>query len=143
VREAVALYATNTEGAFLIVKRPDDDAKFPGLWSLAATHVRKDETVEAAVIRAARDKVGLEASIKRFVGEELQDRGSYLLHVAEHEIDIVGGVPQTLNADPLESKIVAVQWSSEPMLPRKAADLGSACSIIFLRNLGLWPNGEA
>lgn len=143
VKEAVAFYALNSQKEFLCVKRADDDDSLPGVWGLPAASLREGEAQEDAVIRAAQDKLGVKVEIAQYTGDDSQDRGSYVLHLCEYEVKIFEGKPSTLNSDPTASSYAAVQWSSNPEILREAADKGSSCSRIFLRNLGLWPNGEA
>ena len=143
VKESVAFYALDSQGAFLCVKRADDDDSLPGVWGLAGASLRKGETQEDAVIRGARDKLGISVKIDRFTGDDTQDRGDYMLHLREYEVSILAGHPSTLNSDPITSSYGAVQWANDPEVLREAAEKGSSCSRIFLRNRGLLPDDQA
>lgn len=142
IKESVAFYALNADSAFLAIKRSDDDESLPGVWGLPAASVRPGESQEDAIKRAARDKLGLEVEALRYTGDDRQDRGSYNLHLSEYEVKIISGVPHILNTDSTTSHYAAFQWSQDPELLREAAERGSSCSRIFLRNKGLWPDGN-
>jgi 8-oxo-dGTP diphosphatase len=141
-KESVAFYALDSEGAFLCVRRSDDDESLPGVWGLPGASLREGESHEDAVIRGARDKLGIEIGIKKYTGDATQDRGSYIIHLCEYEVDIAEGEPQTLNSDLTTSSYAAVQWAGDPEVLREAATRGSLCSQIFLRNQGLWQDVE-
>lgn len=53
-------------GKYLIVQ--EANPKVYGLWNLAAGHVDKDETIEAAAIREAKEEVGLDVELLYKVG---------------------------------------------------------------------------
>lgn len=142
IKESVAFYALNHEGAFMAVRRSDDDESLPGVWGLAAASVRDGETKEDSVRRAAKDKLGVEVEVLKYTGDDTQERNDYVLHLSEYEVKILKGEPQALHVDPTVSNYAAVQWSKDPELLREAAERGSSCSRIFLRNKGLWPSGN-
>jgi ADP-ribose pyrophosphatase YjhB (NUDIX family) len=143
VKESVAFYALDPKGAFLCVKRSDDDDSLPGVWGLPGASLREGETQENAVLRGARDKLGIKVKVERFVGDDTQDKGPYILHLCEYQVSILEGKPSTLNSDSATSSYEAVQWSSNPEVLLEAAKKGSSCSRIFLRNRGLWPSDQA
>lgn len=137
MKEAVAFYAVNSQGAFLCVKRSDDDDSLPGVWGLPAGSLREGELPEDAVARAARDKLGVEAKIKRYVGDDTQERAAHTLHLREYEIEFPKEVINLRQTDPTASRYAAFQWATDPEVLRDAAEKGSSCSRIFLHNRGL------
>lgn len=142
IKEAVAFYALDANGSFLCVKRSSDDVSLPGVWALPAASLREGETHQDAIKRAARDKLGVEVEILKCTGDDTQEKPQHILHLSEYEVKIVAGAPRPLHCDPTVSNYVAVQWSSDPEILRPAAEAGSSCSRVYLRNLGLWPDGN-
>src|ERR1700679_1976147 len=90
-KESVAFYAVDPSGKFLCVRRSDDDDSLPGVWGLPAASLRKGESPEQAVVRAARDKLGISAIVKRYVGDDEQKGADYVLHLREYEIEVPTG----------------------------------------------------
>lgn len=56
----------NTEGKYLLVQ--EAQPKVYGLWNLPAGHVDKDESIESAAIREAREESGLEVELIEKIG---------------------------------------------------------------------------
>ena len=140
IKESVAFVAENEQGQFLAVQRPDDDDHLPNVWGLPAGSLRSDETAEDTIRRSARDKLGIAVTNITFVGEETADRGDHTLHLREYSVDIPEGeVISITSRDPEVSLYQAFTFSDDPTLLQEAAQKGSLCSIIFLKNKGLWP----
>ena len=62
IKRSVAVVVRGPEaGTFLVVKRPDDPADpLAGVWGFPAVTLADGEDERAAVIRAGRDKLGVE-----------------------------------------------------------------------------------
>ena len=139
VKESIAFYWLDDQGRFSAVKRSDDDDSLPGVWGLPGGSLREGETAEDTVMRAGRDKLGIEVKPIKSVGDDSQDRGEYVLHLTEYKVKLVSGEPHLANADATVSHYSQFQMSADPKLLVEAAEKGSSCSRIFLRNRALWP----
>lgn len=136
-KKAVAIVIRDHAGDFLAVKRSDDDESLPGLWGLPAVSLIADESVDAAIVRAGRQKLGVDVKPGKYVGEDSIDRGSYRLQLAEYEADVTAGVPSVPQPDGSVSQYSAMQFSSDPTLLVEAARRGSLCSRVFLRSMAV------
>lgn len=50
----------NSEGKFLLLKRPDTDDLFPGKWCLPGGHRQDDETIQQGAEREAHEETGIQ-----------------------------------------------------------------------------------
>ncbi len=137
IKESVAFYALNEAGQFLAVKRAKDDESLPGVWGLVGGSLKDGEAPEDTVRRAALQKLGVAVVIKDYTGDDTIDRGNYILHLREYEVELQDE-PKVPQLDASVSQYEELQFSSSPELLREAANKGSLCSRIFLRNRGLW-----
>ena len=137
-QEAVAFFWRDKSGKFSAVKRPPSDANLPNVWGLPSGSPANGESPEAAVIRSGRDKLDVKVEITRYVGEDWIDRGEYILHLKEYEVRLAGGVPTVPHADTTITQYVDFKMSDSPQIFMEAAEKGSLCSRIFLREAGLW-----
>lgn len=124
---------TGGTGEFLIVRRPLDDDSLPGEWGLPAVTLRQGEMPEAAVRRLGKEKLGVEIEPTRFVGIEHADRGFYRLILMDIEARIISGDPQVRAARTAGTRYLESRWSSDPAVLRPAAEKGSLCCAILLR----------
>src|SRR6266851_4456845 len=99
VKESISFYWTDSKGRFSAVKRSDDDESLPGVWGLPGGSLRDEETADQTVIRAGRDKLGVEVKPVKYVGDDTQERDEYNLHLRECEVELVSGEPQVRNVD--------------------------------------------
>lgn len=126
-----AIYNNNRD-RFLAVKRPSDDEDLPNVWGLPAGSLRDGETPEQAVIRAGREKLGVELKPVRFIGEGKIDRGAYILHMRDYEAEILESEPEV--PQPVEGITQYQEWKwARPEDLLEAAEKGSLCSRIFLQ----------
>lgn len=49
-------------GRFLLIKRPDDEDNFPGVWAFPGGKVEKGETVVDTILREIKEEAGLEVT---------------------------------------------------------------------------------
>src|SRR5215469_17637049 len=99
-RHSVAVVVRAPDGAFLVVRRPDDpDDPLAGLWGLPAVTLRDGEDEQAAVVRAGQVKLGVELAAGRKLGEKTADRGSYVLRLSEYETTVAAGTPSVPQPD--------------------------------------------
>jgi 8-oxo-dGTP diphosphatase len=125
VKRSVSLVIEGPEGV-LLVRRPDDDESLPGVWGLPAASLRERESERDAVVRAGRDKLGVEVEPLRPIGA---DAG-----MCDWAVRITVGepsVPQPAGG----TQYVDWRWgSAEELAP--AARAGSHCARALLRALG-------
>jgi predicted TIM-barrel fold metal-dependent hydrolase len=134
IKRSVAVVVRGPEaGTFLVVRRPDDPADpLAGVWGLPAVTLADGEDELAAVVRAGRDKLGVELAAGVRLGEASADRGEYLLVLADYEASIVDGTPSVPQSDASVTQYVEWRYSADPGVLAEAADRGSLCARIFL-----------
>jgi ADP-ribose pyrophosphatase YjhB (NUDIX family) len=108
------------------VRRPDDDEDLPGVWGLPAASLRAGESERDALLRAGRDKLGVEVEPLELVGEE----GS----LRDWRARIVEGEPRVPQAAD-GTQYVELRWG-EPADLVPAARAGSLCARALLRYVG-------
>jgi uncharacterized protein len=134
IKRSVAVVVRGPEaGTFLLVKRPDDpDDPLAGVWGLPAVTLADGEDERAAVIRAGRDKLGVELAPGGRLGRGSADRGAYLLVLADYEATIADGIPSVPQPDTSVTQYVEWRYAADPAELAEAADRGSLCARIFL-----------
>ncbi len=134
IKKAVAFYIENEQGEFSAVLRCEDDESLPNVWGLAAATLKEDETEEKAVMRAAKDKLGIITNEMVFTGSDKLEREDYFLELSEYHIVSYSGKPALQGGKQYYAKLA---WQSNPNILQEAASKGSLCSRIFLRNHSL------
>jgi uncharacterized protein len=136
IKRSVAVVVHGPEaGTFLVVKRPDDPADpLAGVWGLPAVTLTDGEDERAAVVRAGRDKLGVELRAGRRLGQASADRGDYLLVLADYEAAVVGGIPSVPQPDASVTQYVDWRYTADPAVLAEAAARGSLCARIFLED---------
>lgn len=119
---------------FIIVRRPANDDNLPNVWGLPAGSLGEKETFEDAVVRSAKDKLGLEVRIVKFVSEGEIERDQYILHMKEFEVEIVNGVPSVPQAISGITQYSEWKWGVADDLI-EAAQRGSLCSRLYLESV--------
>jgi ADP-ribose pyrophosphatase YjhB (NUDIX family) len=134
---SVAVVIQDESGRFLAVKRDENDDSLPGVWGFPAASLRPGETFEDAVKRAGKDKLGVKLKVIRFVGDDSIDRGDHLNHLHEYRAEIIEGNPSVPQADCSVSQYADFQYTRDHTVLFDAAQKGSLCSRIYLRELGV------
>ena len=111
----------------LLVRRPVDDERLPGVWGLPAASLAGDESEEDAVRRAGREKLGVEVSPLQPIGTDGGMTGWEAL--------IVSGTPSVPQPGP-NTQYAQLRWG-EPRDLVPAARQGSLCSRVLLRSRDL------
>jgi 8-oxo-dGTP diphosphatase len=137
VKESVAVVVRNQAGEFLVTRRPDDPADdLAGAWGFPAVTRRSGEPERAAAERIGPLKLGVTLSIGARLGERAEDRGDYLLLLADYEASIVDGTPVVPQPDDSVTQYIACAFTSDPAVLVAAARRGSVCAQIFLEAVG-------
>jgi 8-oxo-dGTP diphosphatase len=137
VKESVAVVVRNQAGEFLVTRRPDDPADdLAGAWGFPAVTRRSGEPERAAAERIGPLKLGVTLSIGARLGERAEDRGDYLLLLADYEASIVDGTPVVPQPDDSVTQYIAYAFTSDPGVLVAAARRGSVCAQIFLEAVG-------
>jgi uncharacterized protein len=136
IKRSVAVVVHGPEaGTFLVVKRPADPADpLAGVWGLPAVTLADGEDEQAAVVRAGRDKLGVELTAGRQLGQASADRGDYLLVLADYEAVIADGTPSVPQPDASVTQYVDWRYAADPAVLAEAAARGSLCARIFLED---------
>jgi len=125
VKRSVSLVIEGPAGV-LLVRRPDDDADLPGVWGLPAASLREGESERDALLRAGRDKLGVEIEPLELAGAEGRMR-DWLARIVSGE----PAVPQVAGG----TQYVGLRWG-EPNELAPAARAGSLCARALLRSVG-------
>ena len=135
LKRSVAVVARRPDGAFLVVRRPDDpDDPLAGAWGLPAVTLLDGEDERAAVVRAGRVKLGVELEAGARIGEKTADRGGYVLCLADYAATIRAGVPAVPQPDDSVTQYTAWRYTRDPGTLAEAAARGSLCAQVFLED---------
>jgi uncharacterized protein len=136
IKRSVAVVVRGPQaGTFLLVKRPDDPADpLAGVWGFPAVTLADGEDERAAVVRAGRDKLGVELAPGGRLGQATADRGGHLLALADYEATIAEGTPSVPQPDTSVTQYVEWRYTADPSELAEAADRGSLCARIFLED---------
>jgi ADP-ribose pyrophosphatase YjhB (NUDIX family) len=133
LKRSVSLVIEGPAGV-LLVRRPEDDDSLPGLWGLPAASLREGESEHDALLRAGREKLGVEVELLRPIGEEEAERGGYRIAMRDWAAGIVTGEPAVPQAGE-GTQYVEWRWG-DPAELAPAARAGSVCARVLLRALG-------
>jgi uncharacterized protein len=135
VKRSVAVVVRAPDGAFLVVRRPDDPADpLAGVWGFPAVTLAEGEDEMSAVIRAGRDKLGVQLAPGQRIGAATADRGEYLLFLADYEATIRTGTPVVPQPDASVTQYAGWRYTTDPADVAAAAAKGSVCSQLFLED---------
>jgi 8-oxo-dGTP diphosphatase len=138
IKRSVAVVVRRPDGAFLVTQRPDDpDDPLAGIWGFPAVTLRPGESDRSAAERVGPLKLGVTLSVGAKLGERSENRGDYLLRLADYAAVIADGTPAVPQADDSVTQYVACQFTDDPARLLPAAQRGSLCSQIFLDSLGV------
>jgi 8-oxo-dGTP diphosphatase len=138
IKESVAVVIRRPDGAFLVTQRPDDPSDpLAGIWGFPAVTRRPGEDERTAAERIGPLKLGVTLSIGPKLGEQTDDRGDYLLRLADYAAVIEAGTPVVPQADDSVTQYMACEFTVDPGVLVPAAQRGSVCSQIFLTAIGL------
>jgi predicted TIM-barrel fold metal-dependent hydrolase len=135
VKRSVAVVIRRADGAFLIVRRPDDPADpLAGAWGFPAVTLTDGEEDGDAAARAGRVKLGVELAVGVKLGEMSGDRGGYLLRLADYEATITSGVPSVPQPDTSMTQYTDCRFTTDTGTLAEAAGRGSLCAQVFLEH---------
>lgn len=104
-------------------------------WGLPAGSLKAVETFEEAVIRAGKEKLGVDLEVGNLINEGEIERENFLLHMKEFEAKISLGEPQVPQILKGITQYQKWKWGKpENCIP--AAQKGSLCSRLLLGSLG-------
>jgi 8-oxo-dGTP pyrophosphatase MutT (NUDIX family) len=122
----------------LLVRRPLDDDNFPGYWGLpAASKEKSDQNWEEVAKRAGRIKLGVKVEVVKYLGEDIINRGNFILRLRDYEVKIVKGKPKVPQLFKGVTQYTEVKYTSNIRSMIKAAQKGALCSRIFLKSIGI------
>ena len=133
LKRAVSLVIEGPAGV-LLVRRPDDDDSLPGLWGLPAASLCEGELENDALLRVAREKLGVTVELLRPIGEEEADRPGYRIAMRDWAARIAAGEPSLPQAGE-GTQYVDWRWG-DPAELAPAARAGSVCARVLLRAVG-------
>lgn len=82
-------------GRLLLMKRSDECKTFPGYWGLVGGFIDPGETPEEAAIREAKEEIGVEIQVIKFVGRYCNTSNPHYKNVIglPHYSKILSGTP--------------------------------------------------
>lgn len=90
IKHSVAFIIYNFDRfKFVIVRQPPNDY-LSNIWGLPTSSLKEKEAFEDVVVRSAKDKLGLNVRIVKFVNEGEIEKDQYILHMKEFEVEIIG-----------------------------------------------------
>lgn len=131
---AVAVVALDDPTQILVVRRPPDDEDLPNAWGLPAGRIVSGEMPAQAVIRAGREKLGVELGRVRRRASGTMDRERYRLTMVLYNAVLDRGVPQVPQAASGVTQYAEWRWSGGEIL-EPAAMRGSLCCRLFLESM--------
>ena len=104
---------------FLIVKRSENDNKYPDMWEFPGGHVEDGETIKEALERELSEEIGFKNSLIEFFIVNYTDKISYKNEKTVHflELDFI------INADKNKLEIVLSEEHTEYRWVSKNSDL--------------------
>lgn len=126
-----AVFDPEDPSRVLEVLRPEDDPELPDLWGLPAGSLRPGESWEDAVLRAGREKLGVELEVGPELNRGSTPRSGYTLEMRLFEARVLRGEPSVPQPFPEVSQYRAWKWGPHEAL-RPAAERGSLCCRLFL-----------
>jgi 8-oxo-dGTP diphosphatase len=138
-KHSIALIIYDESGEnYLIVKRPFEPGNAYYKWGFpAASKTSLDESWEEVVYRAAKTKLGIEVEIVRMIGEDIADRGDYILRLRDYEVKIVSGTPSVPQPYEGVTQYEEIRYTNDPQDIMESAQKGSVCTRIFLEDIGI------
>jgi uncharacterized protein len=136
-KRSVAVVVRRDDGAFLVVRRPDDPADpLAGAWGFPAITLAPGEDERAAVVRAGLVKLGVQLASGDRLGEAAADRGAYRLRLANYGAVIAAGTPSVPQPDASVTQYAECRFTHDPEVLAEAAARGSVCAQLFLAARG-------
>ncbi len=129
VKRSVALAAWGKEG-LLLVKRPEEEAEFPGVYGLPAVSLQEGESLEEAARRVAQEKLSAEVRLRHPVAFGREERPGYTLELWVFEADLLSP-PRLPAPKPGKTYYTAFRFGRPEDL-KGAARRGSLCSRLYL-----------
>jgi ADP-ribose pyrophosphatase YjhB (NUDIX family) len=115
----------------LLVRRPVDDDSLPGVWGLPAVSLRDGETEREALLRAGREKLGVEVEPLEPIGADQAERPDDRVAMRDWAARIAAGEPSVPQAAG-GTQYVEWRWG-DPAELVPAARAGSLCARVLLR----------
>jgi len=114
---------------------PADELR--GVWGFPAITLMHNESIEAGIKRAGKQKLGVEVEIIRKIGDRTEIRNGNSIHLTDYEVKIVKGNPHVPQSDTTVSQYIDYRYINDPTMLFDAAKRGSLCIQIFLKSVGV------
>ena len=143
VKRSVALAVVNGDdpSQILLVRRPEHDQEFPGMWGLPAASLGLEETPAQAAQRVGSQKLGTGVRLGSRVASGSQQRSQYTLEMSLYEATI-NRSPPTLPTEESRGPRVTLytgwRWGAPQDLTGSVLQ-GSLCCQLLLE----WFGGSA
>lgn len=136
IKKAVSFVIKNKKGDILLIKRPSDDVDLPDVWGLPAGTVKRGENWRKAVIRAGKEKLGVDLKVNNVINEGRLNRKTYILYLRLFDVSIISNqkpkVPQPFSN---VTQYTACKWTTFKKAIshlQETAPKGSLCCTLYL-----------
>ena len=133
IKESVSIAIFDGQRKQIIaVQRPADDEDLANAWGLPASSLLENESIEDAVIRTGKEKLGVELEPIKALESGHIERSTYRLEMTLYEAKIIEGectVPQPISGI---TQYQQWQWGDASCF-MPAAEKGSLCCRLFLK----------
>ena len=140
-KQSVSLIVTNDEEKIFLVQRPPGDDDLPNAWGLPAGTLQKGETWENGVLRAGREKLGVELRISKVIAEGKLKRKAYVLQMKLFAATIPHREqPYVPQPHPEVTQYANCKWETPGEVRqalKRTAPKGSLCCMLYLRQQGI------
>lgn len=141
---AFSCHIYNDAGEVLITRRALSKKTWPGVWTNSACgHPGPEESMEEAIIRRARDELGLELADVQIALPDFRYRAVDASGVVENEICPVFTARAVGDPKPAESEVCEWRWVSPSSLQRSIADTPFVFSPWLVDQMNQWEGDYA
>lgn len=136
---ALSVRSQDDPSRVLLVRRPENDAEFSGMWGLPAASCRTGETTQDAARRIGIQKLGVAVRLGRRLATGTQERDAYVIQMSLYEAWLEDAVPILPDShESAENVTLYTAWRwADPSDLAKSAARGSLCSRLLLESLRL------
>ena len=126
------------DGLVVLVRRPEQDDEFPGMWGLPAASCLAGETPLQTAQRAGLQKLGAQVEVGAVLASGEQQRSEYTLEMILYRARLAGGEPRLGAHDGNPGGLTFyTHWRwGRPEELRESAENGSLCSRLLLDYVG-------
>ncbi len=132
---SLAIHRDADDSMVLLVRRPEGDDEFPGMWGLPDASCRHRETLEEAASRIGKEKLGAGVTLGREIASGVQERVEYTIEMRLFEASISARPNLPPRSEDKDSVTLYTDWRwDDPEELAESAKIGSLCSRLLLES---------